>query len=76
MNNLNCNQIMIVINLEIIREEDKNKKNYIYFLKKKIFKKLCNLVMPLDANTASKPNFYYIVYDIYNLIVGRGKFKI
>ena len=30
MKNLDCNQI---INLEIIREEDKNKKNF-YFLKK------------------------------------------
>ena len=26
MKNLDCNQIMIVINLEIIGEEDKNKK--------------------------------------------------
>ena len=34
MKNLDCNQIKIFINLEIIGEEDKNKKkkNYIYFL--------------------------------------------
>ena len=31
MKNLNCNQIKIFINLEIIREEDKEKKN-IYIL--------------------------------------------
>ena len=33
MRNLDCNQIKILkifINLEIIGEEDKNKKNYIY----------------------------------------------
>ena len=29
MKNLDCNQIMIVINLEIIGEEDKNK-NYLF----------------------------------------------
>ena len=33
MKNLDCNQINIFINLEIIGEEDKNKENYIYFLK-------------------------------------------
>ena len=33
MKNLNCNQIKIFINLEIIREEDKNKKTIsIFFL--------------------------------------------
>ena len=33
MKNLDCNQIMIVINLQIIGEEDKNKKIiYIFFL--------------------------------------------
>ena len=31
MKNLDCNQIKIFINLEIIKEEDK-KKNYLYFL--------------------------------------------
>ena len=32
MKNLNYNQIKIFINLEIIREEDKNKKNiYLFF---------------------------------------------
>ena len=34
MKNLDCNQIKIFINLEIIGEKDKNKKNYIIFLKK------------------------------------------
>ena len=33
MRNLDCNQIKIFINLEIIGEEDKYKKNYL-FLKK------------------------------------------
>ena len=33
MKNLDCNQIKIFINLEIIGEEDKYKKNYINFLK-------------------------------------------
>ena len=31
MKNLDCNQITIFIILEIIGEEDKKKKNYIYF---------------------------------------------
>ena len=31
MKNLDCNQIKIFINLEIIKEEDK-KRNYLYFL--------------------------------------------
>ena len=33
MKSLDCNQIKIYINLEIIGEEDKYKKNYIYFLR-------------------------------------------
>ena len=38
MKNLDCNQIMIVINLEIIGEEDKNKKIIsIFFFNLKIF---------------------------------------
>ena len=42
MKNLDCNQIKIFINLEIIGEEDKNKKNYIYLLKNlKIFLHFC-----------------------------------
>ena len=54
MKNLDFNnQIKIFINLEIIGEE----KLYIYFLNIKILKKFCNLVKPLDATTASKPNF-------------------
>ena len=40
MKNQDCNQIKIFINLEIIGEEDKNKKNYIYFLKNLKKKKL------------------------------------
>ena len=35
MKNLNCNQIKIFINLEIIREEDKEK-IYIYFKSTKV----------------------------------------
>ena len=34
MKNLDCNQIKIFINLEIIGEKDKKKKNYIIFSKK------------------------------------------
>ena len=56
MKSLDCNQIKIFINLEIIGEEDKYKKNYIYFLK--ILKKnLGNLVQSLGATTTSKSNF-------------------
>ena len=50
---------MIFIHLEIIGEE-----KYIYFYKK-IYKNFYNLVKPLGATTVSKPNFYYIVYDMY-----------
>ena len=69
MKNLDYNQIKILINLEIIGEE----KLYIFFLKiiksKKKKKKICNLVKLLGATMASKPNFYYIVYDIlYDMI--------
>ena len=62
MKNLDCNQIKIFINLEIIREEDKiKKKNYIYFLKN--LKNFCILVKPFGTTIAFKSNFYYIVYD-------------
>ena len=68
MKNLDCNQIKIFNNLEIIGEEDKNKKKlYIYFLKSK--KKNCNLVKPFGTTLVSKPNFYYIVYDLYNMYI-------
>ena len=68
MKNLDCNQIKIFNNLEIIGEEDKNKnKLYIYFLKSK--KKNCNLVKPFGTTLVSKPNFYYIVYDLYNMYI-------
>ena len=60
MKNLDCNHINIFINLKIIGEE----KLYIYFLNLKILKNFYNMVKPLGATTASKPNFYYIVYDI------------
>ena len=60
MKNLDCNQIKILINLEIIGEE----KLYIFFLKIFKKKKICNLVKLLGTITASKPNFYYIVYDM------------
>ena len=62
MKNLDYNQIKIFINLEIIEEE----KLYI-FLKSKNLKKKKNfyhLVKSLGTTMASKPNFYYIVYDI------------
>ena len=60
MKNLACNQIKIFINLEIIEEERRN-----IFKIKKSKKKFCNLVELRGATTTSKPNFYYIVYDIY-----------
>ena len=55
MKSLDCNQIKIFINLKITEEKDK-------------YKKLCNLVQPLGATTASKPNFYYIVYNTLTTI--------
>ena len=64
MKNLNCNQIKNFINLGIIGEE----KLYIFFKSKNLKKKLCNLVKSLSATTASKPNFYCIVYDFTNYI--------
>ena len=68
MKNLGCNQIETFINLEIIGENDKNKKKII-----SIFKKLCNLVKSLGTITASKPNFYYITYDIYIYIITNSR---
>ena len=61
---MDFNQIKIFINLEIIGEKDKNKKNIYLFLKKKNLKKFCNLVKSLGITTISKPNFYYIIYDL------------
>ena len=47
MKDLDCNQIKIFINLEIIGEEDKdNIYIYIYFF---FFLNFCNLVKPLGA---------------------------
>ena len=61
MKNLDYNQIKIFINLEIIEEE----KLYIFLkyenLKKKNF---YHLVKSLGTTMASKPNFYYLVYDM------------
>ena len=50
MQNLDCNQIMIFINLEIIGEE-----KYIYFLKK-IYKNFYNLVKSLGATKCLRLN--------------------
>ena len=71
MKNLNYNQIKIFINLEIIGEEDKNKKKlYIYiYIFLNLKKKNCNLVKPFGTTLVSKPNFYYIVYDLYNMYI-------
>ena len=60
MKNLDCNQVNIFINLEIIRE----KKLYIYILNLKFLKNFYNMVKSLGATTVSKLNFYYIVYDM------------
>ena len=64
MKNLDCNQIKIFINLEIIGEE----KLYIFFLKKK---KFCNLVKPLDTIMTFKLNFYYIIIIIHDINASR-----
>ena len=61
MKNLDCNQRKIFINLKIIREE----KLYTYFLNLKILKNFYNMVKLLGTTTAFKPNFYYIVYDLF-----------
>ena len=52
MKNMDCNQINIFINLEIIGEE----KFYIFFKSKKK-KKIYNLVKSLGITTTSKPPF-------------------
>ena len=52
MKNLNCNQIKIFINLEIIGEEDKEN-IYIYIFFFKIYKSFCNLVKSLGITTIS-----------------------
>ena len=70
MKNLDCNQIKIFNNLEIIGEEDKNKKNYIYFLKN-LKKKNCILMKPLGIVTASRPNFYYIEPKLLQNLISR-----
>ena len=60
---MDCNLIKIFINLEIIGEEDKNNKYiyiYLFFFN---LKKFLQFGEPLGATTASKPNFYYTVYD-------------
>ena len=54
--NLDCNQIKIFINLEIIGEEKLY--IYIYILKSKNLKNLCNIMKSLDTTTVSKLNFY------------------
>ena len=64
MKNLNCNQIKIFINLEIIREKDKDKKIYIYFF---ILGFVDNI---LDRHNcySCKSNttfFHYLIYHIY-----------
>ena len=61
MKNMDCNQIKIFIDLEIIGEE----KFYIFFKSKNLKKKNCNLVKPLSTTTAFKPNFYFIYIYIY-----------
>ena len=57
-----------IINLEIIWEE----KLYIYiyiYLKSKNLKRFCNMMKLIGITTMSKPNFYYITYDI-DLVIG------
>ena len=65
MKSLDCNQIKIFINLEIIREEDKYKKIIFTFLNCK--KKFNNLVQPLGTT-----NIYIYIYinfkKNYNLV--------
>ena len=54
MKNLDCNQIKIFINLEIIGEE----KLYIFFENLKNF---YNLVKSLGTTTTSKLNFFFFL---------------
>ena len=55
MENLDCNQIKIFINLEIIGEEDKNKKIiYIFFFKSK-------KISAIWCSHLAKPIFLHIV---------------
>ena len=66
MKNLDYNQIKIFINLEIT---GKRKIIYIYiyiniYFQSFFFFLFYNLVKPLDTATTSKPNFYYIVYNM------------
>ena len=39
---------------------------YFFFFKFKNLKNLYNLIKSLSATTTSKPNFYYIVYDVHD----------
>ena len=51
MKNLDCNQIKILTNLEIIGEEDKNKKK----------KKLCNFMKPLGRTMTF--NYFFLQFS-------------
>ena len=55
MKNLDCIQIEIFINLEIIEEEDKN--NIYIYIYLKIQQNIFNLVKPHGAINAFKPTF-------------------
>ena len=57
------------INLETIGEEKLYIYIYIFFLKSKNLKHFCNMMKLIDITTASKSNFYYIIYDI-DLVIG------
>ena len=70
MKNLDCIQIEIFINLEIIEEEDKKKKiTYIF----KNLTNFYNLVKSRGTTTTSKLNFYYIVYDMIYIHTDEAK---
>ena len=54
MKNLNYNQIKIFINLEIIREEDKNKKNIYHLLSCFLIKKIEIFKITLKQSSKKK----------------------
>ena len=62
---MDCNQIKVFINLEVIEEDNYQIHIYIYiYFLKNLKKKFCNVMKPFGATIASKSNFDYIIYDI------------
>ena len=74
MKNLDCNQIKIFINLEIIREEDKNKKKKIYINILKSKKNFYNLVKLFSTTMTSKKNFFNLVNPLGVITISKPNF--